>query len=276
MPNLSKKNTPKLDEASNLIKNILAKKGGEKIICLTAYTFPMAKILDEFCDIILVGDSLGMTIYGLADTVEVSLEMMINHAKAVMRAAKKSLVVVDLPFGTYENSKEQALESAKKVIESTGCHAIKIETSRDLVATTKFLVDHKIKVMAHVGLLPQSVRKIGGYKYRGREQKEAREILETSKMLEQAGAFGIVIEAVPALLADEISAALKIPTIGIGASQNCDGQVLVIDDLLGLNQEFKPRFVKNYANMANEIAIAVKNFCADVRAKKFPGKSNLI
>ncbi len=276
MPNLSEKNTPKLDEASNLIKNILAKKGGEKIICLTAYTFGMAKILDEFCDIILVGDSLGMTIYGLADTVDVSLEMMINHAKAVMRAAKKSLVVVDLPFGTYENSKEQALESAKKVIESTGCHAIKIETSRDLVATTKFLVDHKIKVMAHVGLLPQSVRKIGGYKYQGRGQKEAQEILETSKMLEQAGAFGIVIEAVPAILADEISAALKIPTIGIGASQNCDGQVLVIDDLLGLNQEFKPRFVKNYANLANEIAIAVKNFCADVRAKKFPEKSNLI
>jgi 3-methyl-2-oxobutanoate hydroxymethyltransferase len=257
-------------------QKISLKKGGEKIICLTAYSFPMAKILDEFCDVILVGDSLGMAIYGFADTVDVTLEMMINHGKAVMRAVKKSLVVVDLPFGTYENSKEQALESAKKVIEKTGCHAIKIETSRDLVATTKFLVDHQINVMAHVGLLPQSVRKIGGYKYQGREQKAAQEILETAKLLEAAGAFALVIEAVPAALADQISAALKIPTIGIGASQNCDGQVLVIDDLLGLNQEFKPRFVKHYANLSDEIAAAVKNFCADVRSNKFPAKENLL
>lgn len=257
------------------IERILQKKNHEKIICLTAYTFPMAKILDNFCDVILVGDSLGMAIYGFKDTVDVTLEMMINHGKAVMRAVKKTFVVVDLPFGTYEKSKEQALESAQKVIAQTGCHAIKIETSRDLVETVKFLTDNKINVMAHVGLLPQSVRKIGGYKYQGREEKAAAEILETSKLLEEAGAFCVVIEAVPEKLAAEISHSLKIPTIGIGASSDCDGQVLVIDDLLGLNQEFKPRFVKYYADLAGEISRAVASFSADVKSQKFPAKENL-
>ncbi len=261
---------------SNSVAKILQKKNREKIVCLTAYTFPMAKILDNFCDIILVGDSLGMVIYGLPDTVDVTLEMMINHGKAVMRATKKSFVVVDLPFGTYENSKEQALESAKKVIEKTGCHAIKIETSRDLVETVKFLVENKINVMAHVGLLPQSVRKIGGYKYQGREEKAATEILETSKLLEKAGAFAIVIEAVPEKLAADISREISIPTIGIGASPKCDGQVLVIDDLLGLNQEFKPRFVKYYADLAGEISRAVSDFSSEVKSKKFPAKENLL
>ena len=258
------------------IAEILQKKNREKIICLTAYTFPMAKILDEFCDIILVGDSLGMVIYGFSDTVDVTLEMMINHGKAVMKAAKKSFVVVDLPFGTYEKSQEQALQSAQKVIAETGCHAIKIETSRELVSTVKFLVENKINVMAHVGLLPQSVRKIGGYKYQGRSEEAATEILETSKLLEKAGAFSLVIEAVPEKLAAEISAAIKIPTIGIGASGECDGQVLVIDDLLGLNQEFKPRFVKYYADLAGEIKRAVGDFSDDVKSQKFPAKENLV
>jgi 3-methyl-2-oxobutanoate hydroxymethyltransferase len=257
-------------------KDILLKKNHEKIICLTAYTFPTAKILDNHCDIILVGDSLGMTIYGLPDTVDVTLEMMINHGKAVVKATKKSLIVVDLPFGTYEESLDQALQSAKKVIEETGCDAIKIEVSRHLVATVKFLVENKINVMGHVGLLPQSVRKIGGYKYQGRDEKSAQEILETAKLTAEAGAFALVIEAVPAKLADEISAAIKIPTIGIGASANCDGQVLVIDDLLGLNQEFKPKFVKAYANLAREIEAAVENFSHDVKSKKFPAAENLV
>lgn len=255
--------------------DILRKKNHEKIICLTAYTFPMAKILDEYCDIILVGDSLGMTIYGLPDTVDVTLEMMINHGKAVMKAVKKCFVVVDLPYGTYENSPKQALESAKKVISETGCDAIKIETSHGMASTIKFLVENGVNVMGHVGLLPQSVRKIGGYKYQGRDEKSAQEILETAKLVAEAGAFSIVIEAVPAKLADKISAAISIPTIGIGASANCDGQVLVIDDLLGLNQEFKPKFVKHYANLAEEISVAVKKFSADVRDKKFPDLENL-
>ena len=258
------------------LEQILQKKNQEKIICLTAYSFPMAKILDESCDIILVGDSLGMTIYGFEDTVDVTLEMMINHGKAVMRGSKKSFVVVDLPFGTYEKSPSQALESAKKVIAETGCDAIKIEVSSDLVATVKFLVENKINVMGHVGLLPQSVREIGGYKYQGRDEKSAQEILETSKLIEKAGAFSLVIEAVPEKLAREISSTLKIPTIGIGASAECDGQVLVIDDLLGLNQEFKPRFVKRYANLSQQILEAVKKFSDEVKSKKFPEAGNLV
>jgi 3-methyl-2-oxobutanoate hydroxymethyltransferase len=236
----------------------------------------MAKIIDEYCDIILVGDSLGMTIYGFKDTLDVTLDMMINHGNAVMKAVKKSFVVIDLPFGTYENSKEQALESAKKVIAKTGCDAIKIETSRELVPTVKFLVQNNINVMAHVGLMPQHVREIGGYRYQGRSEESAREILETSRLVEEAGAFCLVIEAVPQKLASEISAVLKIPTIGIGASAECDGQVLVIDDLLGINQEFKPRFVKHYANIASQIANAVQQFSQDVKNKQFPASENLL
>lgn len=260
---------------SDSIAAIIQKKSREKILCLTAYTYPIAKILDDYCDIILVGDSLGMTIYGMQDTVDVTLEMMINHGKAVMRGVKKSFVVVDLPCGTYENSKEQALESAKKVIVETGCHAIKIETSSDLASTVEFLVKNKINVMAHVGLMPQHVRKIGGYRYQGKDEDSAKEILETAKLMEKSGAFAIVIEAVPAVLATKITQELKIPTIGIGASVDCDGQVLVIDDLLGLNQEFKPKFVTYYANLANDIAQAVDSFRSDVKAKKFPAKENL-
>lgn len=257
------------------IQQILEKKNREKIICLTAYSFPIAKILDEYCDIILVGDSLGMAIYGMSDTVDVTLDMMINHGKAVMKAAKKSLVVVDLPFGTYETSKEQALESAKKVIAETGCHAIKFEITKDLIPTLKFLTENKINVMGHIGLLPQHVRKIGGYRYQGKDEKSANEILEIAKEVEKSGAFSFVIEAVPAQLATKISNAVSIPTIGIGASAECDGQVLVIDDLLGLNKEFKPKFVTYYEDLAGRISTAVKNFSADVKTKKFPAKDNL-
>lgn len=257
------------------VSDILNKKNQEKIICLTAYTFPIAKILDNYCDIILVGDSLGMTIYGLPDTIDVTLDLMINHGKAVIKATKKSLIVVDLPFGTYEKSPAQALKSARKTIKETGCAAIKIETSLAMVDTVKYLTDRGINVMAHVGLLPQSVRKIGGYKYQGRDKKSATEILQTAKLVTKAGAFAVVIEAVPAALADQITAAIKVPTIGIGASATCDGQVLVIDDLLGLNQEFKPKFVKYYANLVEEISAAVEKFSKEVKSKKFPAKNNL-
>jgi 3-methyl-2-oxobutanoate hydroxymethyltransferase len=258
------------------VKEILSFKNKKKIVCLTAYTFPIAKIIDQFCDIILVGDSLGMTIYGYKDTIDVSLNMMINHAKAVTKAVKKSFIVVDLPFGSYEKSPQQALESAKKIIKETGCDAIKLETTIDFVDTVKLLVKNKINVMAHVGLLPQSVRKLGGYRYQGKDKKQASEILKTAKLMEKSGAFSIVIEAVPKKLADEITSVLKIPTIGIGASNNCDGQVLVIDDLLGLNQEFKPRFVKHYKNFAKEIADATKKFANEVRSKKFPAKEHVL
>ena len=257
------------------LEEVLQKKGKEKITCLTAYTFPIAKILDGICDIILVGDSLGMTVYGFEDTIDVTLDMMINHGKAVKKAVKNTPVIVDLPFGTYENSKEQALENAQKVIKETGCDIIKIETSPQLVETVKFLSENGVKVMGHVGLMPQHVRELGGYSYRGKNEEEANEILQTAKKIEEAGALALVIEAVPASLATKITENLTIPTIGIGASAECDGQVLVIDDLLGLNQEFKPKFVTYYANLADDIRQAVEKFCDDVKTKKFPTKKNL-
>ena len=258
------------------IDQILQKKSQEKIICLTAYSYPIAKILDKYCDIILVGDSLGMAIYGHKDTTQTTLEMMINHGKAVKKACENALIVVDLPINTYENSPAQALKNAQKVITETGCDAIKIETSRDLSSTVKFLVDNKINVMGHIGLLPQHVKTIGGYRYQGRDANSAQEIFATALELEKAGAFSIVIEAVPENLACKISQNLKIPTIGIGASPDCDGQVLVIDDLLGLNQEFTPKFVTHYENLSQKIADAVKNFSHDVRLKKFPFENNLL
>lgn len=258
------------------IQNILKKKHQEKIVCLTAYTYPIAKILDEVCDVILVGDSLGMVIYGFEDTVDVTLDLMINHGRAVVKAAKKALIVVDLPHGTYEKSKTQALESAQQVMRETGCDAIKIETSRVLVETVQFLVENGIHVMGHVGLLPQSVREIGGYKYQGKTDAAAEEMLQTSVLLEKAGAFALVIEAVPEKLAARISSSLAIPTIGIGASPECDGQILVTDDLLALNKAFKPRFVTYYADLEGEIKAAIGAFSKDVKLKKFPAIDNLL
>ncbi|MCE3255095.1 MAG: panB [Rickettsiaceae bacterium] len=246
------------------------------ITCLTAYSYPIAKILDQYCDMILVGDSLGMAIYGMRDTLGVSIEMMINHGQAVTRAAKKALVVVDIPFGSFEKSPKQALETAKKIIAATKCDAVKIETSQETIKTVKYLVENKIPVMGHVGLLPQRIKEMGGYKYQGKDENSAKEIIQTAIDLEKAGAFAFVIEGVPAKLATEISKSVKIPTIGIGASADCGGQVLVIDDLLGLNQEFKPRFVKNYADLADKVGKAVKKFCDEVKSKKFPSKKEMI
>lgn len=258
------------------ISNILEKKHREKIVCLTAYTYPIAKILDEICDIVLVGDSLGMCVYGLPDTVDVSLNMMINHGKAVVKACKHSLVVVDIPANTFEQSAMQALETAQKIIDETACDAVKIETTRAQISAIELMAQNDIAVMAHVGLLPQQVRRLGGYKYQGRDEEAAQEIIEIALASEAAGAFAVVIEAVPTWLADEISARLKIPTIGIGASKSCDGQILVIDDILGLNQEFTPKFVKKYANLAEIIKKSAQNFANEVKNGDFPQKSNLL
>ncbi len=256
------------------IKNLQNQK--TPITCLTAYTYPIAKILDKHCDVILVGDSLGMAIYGMENTRGVNLEMMINHGKAVTRAAKNAFVVVDMPFGSYETSPNQALENAKKIIAQTNCDAVKLETTKDLAPTVKFLVEQKIPVMGHIGLLPQSVKEKSGYKYQGKDENSAVEILETAIELEKAGAFAIVIEGVPANLASQITKSISIPTIGIGASVDCSGQVLVIDDALGLNTDFKPRFVKNYSNLSEKIEEAVKQYCAEVKQKKFPGKEQMV
>ena len=260
----------------NKINNILAKKNHEKIVCLTAYSFPMAKAIDEFCDVILVGDSLGMCIYGFQDTIDVSLCMMIDHGAAVVRACKKAVVVVDIPAQTFEESPKQALQTAQEIIAKTACDAVKIETGENEIAAIKLITQNGIAVMAHVGLLPQKVRELGGYKYQGRDIESARKILQIAIAAQNAGAFAIVIEAVPSPLADEISAHLKIPTIGIGASKNCDGQVLVIDDVLGFNQEFTPKFVKKYENLTEIIKNAAKNFAREVKNGEFPQKSNLL
>ena len=255
------------------IKNLQNQK--TPITCLTAYTYPIAKILDKHCDVILVGDSLGMAIYGMENTLGVSVQMMIDHGKAVTRAAKKALIVVDIPFGSFEKSPHQALETAQRIINETNCDAVKIETSRETVLTVEFLVQNQIPVMGHIGLLPQKVKEMGGYKYQGRDEDSAQEILQTAIALERSGAFAFVIEGVPAKLASQITNSVKIPTIGIGASVECSGQVLVIDDVLGLNQEFKPRFVKNYADLNEVIEKAVMKFCGEVKNKKFPSEEQM-
>ena len=261
---------------NKLSQLILKKTKQQKLVCLTAYTYPMAKILDKHCDIILVGDSLAMTIYGEKDTLEATLEIMINHGKAVVKGCKSAFVVVDLPFGSYETSKEQALTSAKKVLQQTGCDAIKLETNLQMIETVAFLCQNNIPVMAHIGLLPQQVRKIGKYRYFGKKQDEAEQIYQTALKLQRAGVFSMVIEAVPAILAEKITQALTIPTIGIGASIHCDGQILVSDDLLGLNTDFTPLFVEQFTNLANQIDLAVKNFALAVKSGNFPKKKHQV
>lgn len=261
---------------TNLIQKIINFKNNKKIVCLTAYSYPIAKIIDNYCDIILVGDSLGMCIYGHQDTTNTSLTMMINHGKAVKNACKNALIVVDMPINTYENSPQEALKNAKEIIKQTECHAIKIEVTSNLIETAKYLCQNNINVMGHIGLLPQHVKSIGGYKYQGRDHETAKIITQTALDLEKAGVFSVVIEAVPSELASSITQKLKIPTIGIGASLDCDGQILVIDDLIGLNQEFKPKFVTHYAQIALDIDNAVKKFADDVKNSKFPQKTNLL
>lgn len=261
---------------TNSIQKIINFKNNQKIVCLTAYSYPIAKIIDNYCDIILVGDSLGMCIYGHEDTTQTTLAMMIDHAKAVKKACKNALIVVDMPINTYENSPQEALYNAQQIIKQTECTAIKIEVTPDLITTAKYLCENKVNVMGHIGLLPQHVKSIGGYRYQGKSHEAAQIITNTALELEKAGVFSTVIEAVPSELASSITQKLKIPTIGIGASLDCDGQILVIDDLIGLNQEFKPRFVTHYAKIAATIDEAVKKFSDDVKKGKFPQETNLL
>jgi len=245
------------------------------LVCLTAYSYPVAKILDEYCDVILVGDSVAMTIYGADKMQEVSLDMMINHGRAVTRGAKKPLIVVDLPFGTYEKSLDQALLNAKRLLKETGCDAIKIECDEDMVVVAKYLVENDIPLMGHIGLLPQKTQSIADCRYQGRDEKSANKIVQTAKKLEEVGVFSLVIEGVPADLADKIVHLVNIPTIGIGASASCSGQILVIDDILGLNTEFKPKFVKQYGNVTDDVKRAVLSFKKEVESRNFPAKENL-
>ncbi len=244
-------------------------KGKTPIVCLTAYTAPIARILDPIADILLVGDSLGMVVYGFDTTLHVTLDMMINHGAAVVRNSKHALVVVDMPYGSYEESPDQALRNAKRVMDGTGCAAVKFEGGVEMAATVKHLVQNGVPVMGHVGLLPQSVEKTGGYKIQGRGDEGAQKAIADAKAIAEAGAFAMVIEGTIEPVARMMTEAVSIPTIGIGASAACDGQVLVIDDLLGFTE--KPaKFVKRYAELAPLIAEAAQKYAAEVRARRFP------
>lgn len=254
------------------VPGVKARKGGDPIVCLTAYTTPMAALLDPHCDILLVGDSVGMVMHGLPDTVGVTLDMMIMHGRAVMRGASSALVVVDLPFGAYEESKGEAYRSAVRVMKETGAQAVKIECGKGAGETIAFLVERGIPVMAHVGLKPQSVHIEGGMRAKGRDIDERMRVMNEAKEADDAGAFAIVVEGVTLDLAREVTASVHAPTIGIGASSACDGQILVTDDMLGLF-DWTPKFVRRYADLRKTISDAVENYAADVRARTFPGSA---
>ncbi|HVJ03100.1 MAG TPA: 3-methyl-2-oxobutanoate hydroxymethyltransferase [Sphingomonas sp.] len=246
------------------------RKGKDPIVMLTAYTTRMAQLLDPHCDVLLVGDSLAQVIYGLPSTLPVTLEMMIAHGAAVVRGSYHSLVIVDMPFGTYEGSPERAFESAARVLAETGAAGVKLEGGTTMAPVVEFLTRRGIPVMGHIGLTPQAVNALGGYGARGRGNAEHAQILDDARAIADAGAFGIVAEGVVESLADEITAAASVPVIGIGASARCDGQVLVTEDMLGLFER-TPRFVKKYDDLAGRISAAVESYAAEVRSRDFPG-----
>lgn len=244
-------------------------KTDEPLVMLTAYTARMAQILDPHCDMLLVGDSLGQVIYGLPSTLSVTLDMMIAHGAAVVRGSYHSVVIVDMPFGSYEGSPQQAFASASRIMAETGCAAVKLEGGQAMAETISFLSQRGIPVMAHIGLTPQAVNALGGYAARGKSDEEHAKILADAQAVSGAGAFGVVIEGVMEDIAIAATQAVPIPTIGIGASAACDGQVLVIDDMLGMFDRV-PRFVKRYADLATTIDETAARYAADVRAREFP------
>jgi len=254
--------------------DIAARKGKTPIVCLTAYTAPMAEILDPLCDLLLVGDSVGMVVHGLPNTVGVTLEMMILHGQAVMRASKQAMVVVDMPFGSYEGSPEVAYANAARVMKETGCSAVKVESGPAVAQNIEYLVQRGIPVMGHVGLRPQSVLVEGGFKAKGRTNAERDRIIDEARASAQAGAFAVVVEGVAEGLAREITEDIEVPTIGIGASAYCDGQILVTDDMLGLF-DWTPKFVRRYADLRGEIGRAVGAYAEDVRNRRFPGPAEI-
>lgn len=253
---------------------IRARKGGTPIVAIVGYTSPIAKIVNDIVDFILVGDSVGMTVYGESSTVGVTMEIMIAHGKAVVKGAPRPCVVVDMPFGSYESSPEKAFDNAARLMAETGCDAIKLEGGVVMADTISFLVERGIPVVAHIGLQPQRVNATGGFKTQGKDEHAAALIIEDARAVEKAGAFAVVVEAVPASLATRITESVSIPTIGIGASRECDGQILLIDDLIGLFRDFTPRFVKKYANVAETIEHAVATFAEETIARKFPFDEN--
>ncbi len=254
--------------------DIRAAKGGTPLVSLTAYTTPMAQMMDAHCDIVLVGDSVGMVLHGLPSTLGVTMEMMIMHGRAVSRGLEKAMMVIDMPFGSYEESPQQAFRNAARLMAETGAGAVKLEGGVAMAETIAFLIKRGVPVMAHIGLTPQSINTLGGYKVQGRGAARAA-LIADAKAVADAGAFAVVLEKVPASLADEITSAVPIPTIGIGASAGCDGQVLVLDDMLGLFTAFKAKFVKRFAELGNEAEAAIAAYAAEVRARSFPAAEHV-
>ena len=251
--------------------DILARKGKEPIVCLTAYDAPTAEILDAHCDLLLVGDSVGMVVHGLPNTVGVTLEMMILHGQAVMRGARRAMVVVDMPFGSYEGGKEQAYANCARVMKETGAQGVKLESGPTVPETIAYLVQRGIPVMGHVGLRPQAVLTEGSFKAKGRTDDERLRVMAEAKATADAGAFAVVVEGVAESLAREITETIDKPTIGIGASAACDGQILVVPDMLGLF-DWTPKFVRRYADLRGDIDRAVATYAQDVRARRFPAE----
>lgn len=254
---------------------IRSRKGGTPLVCLTAYTTPLARLLDETVDLMLVGDSLGMVLYGMDSTLGVTLDMMIAHGQAVMRGSKRACVIVDMPFGTTQESPEIAFRNCARVMSETGCAGIKLEGGKEMADTVRFLTQRGIPVMGHVGLRPQMVNMLGGYRARGRGEREALAILEDAIAIAEAGAFSIVLEGMVEDLAQTITAQIDIPTIGIGASLACDGQILVSEDMIGVFGENVPKFVQVFGDVAGETARAVHAYASAVRGREFPGQKNV-
>jgi 3-methyl-2-oxobutanoate hydroxymethyltransferase len=247
------------------------KENGEKIAMLTAYDYSSSKIIDAAgIDVILVGDSASNVMAGHETTLPITLDQMIYHAQSVVRGIHRCLVVVDLPFGTYQGNSKEALYSAIRIMKETGAHAVKLEGGKEIVDSIQRIVGSGVPVMGHLGLTPQSIYKFGTYQVRAREEAEADKLREDARTLQEAGCFAIVLEKIPATLAKEVSESLSIPTIGIGAGKYCDGQVLVMHDMLGINHEFKPRFLRQYANLHEVMSDAVKHYVSDVKGKDFP------
>jgi 3-methyl-2-oxobutanoate hydroxymethyltransferase len=256
------------------VPEIIAHKRAAPIVCLTCYHAHTARLLDAHVDVMLVGDSLGMVIHGMETTLSVTLEMMILHGQAVMRGSSHALVVVDMPFGSYEESPQVAFRNAARVVAETGCQAVKLEGGARSAETVHYLTERGIPVMGHIGLTPQRIQIFGGFKTQGRTEAEWPSIEADARALAEAGAFAVVLEGMAEPLAAKITRQIAIPTIGIGASAECDGQVLVLEDMLGLNPH-PPKFVRQYAQMGPDIETAVKAYAADVRARTFPGKENV-
>ena len=256
------------------VRDIVAAKEGTPLVCLTAYDAPTASMLDEHVDLILVGDSVGMVVHGLTSTVGVTMDMMIMHGQAVMRGSDQAMVVVDMPFGSYETNPDVAFLNAAKIMSETGCQAVKIESGAYAAGAVRHMVDRGIPVMAHVGLRPQAVNSVGGFRAQGRNEAEIDRVLEEARAVDEAGCFAMVVEGVDESLAEKITKIVSCPTIGIGASAKCDGQILVTNDMIGMF-DWTPKFVRKYGDIKSEMEKAFAAYAKDVRTRDFPGENEV-